>query len=199
MRVPWTTVPRSSARVSCVALEALEPRPEPDVHRGRVLRLDPADPVEGLRDWRPRALEQQLAREQGTVQLALGEGPDVCHRHLLRRGVLSAARTVLHSRKSGKRQRGEDVALERRSTPLAARELRDARPGLRARPRSGRNGGDGLGTCARTSSGATALPRGRAQQRRASGRTPQGRSRHADRELRSTHGPSVRSRWIPTA
>ena len=67
-----------------------------------------------------------------------------------------------------------------------------ARPGVRARPRSGRYGGDGLGATLRLHKrrGNCAPSRTRTE-RKASGRTPQGRSRHADRELRSTHGPSA--------
>ena len=71
--VAWTTVLRSSARVSAGAREPVEPRPQPDVHRRRVLRLDPADALERARDRHPAPLEQQLPREQGPVQLTLGE------------------------------------------------------------------------------------------------------------------------------
>ena len=56
-----------------VALEAFDARPEADVHRRRVLRLDPADPVERLRNRRFRALEEQLPGQEGAIQLALGE------------------------------------------------------------------------------------------------------------------------------
>ena len=57
----------------CVALEPVQPRPQADVHRGRVLRLDPADPLERPRDRRPRPLQQVLAGEEGPVQVALRE------------------------------------------------------------------------------------------------------------------------------
>jgi hypothetical protein len=57
-----------------VALEAVEPRPQPDVHRRRVLRLDTPDPPERLRQRVPGALEQQLAGEQRPVELLLAEG-----------------------------------------------------------------------------------------------------------------------------
>ena len=55
-------------------LEALEPGPQADVHRRRVLRLDPADRLE--RPWQrhPAAVEQQLAREQRPVELAPRQG-----------------------------------------------------------------------------------------------------------------------------
>jgi hypothetical protein len=61
-----------------VPFEALEPRPEPDVHRRRVLGLDPADPFERPWDRQRGPLEQELAREQGAIQLTLGE--DAVHR-----------------------------------------------------------------------------------------------------------------------
>jgi hypothetical protein len=59
--------------IQLIPLEALEPRPQPHVHRRRVLRLDPAHALERLRNARAAALEQQLAREQRPVELALGE------------------------------------------------------------------------------------------------------------------------------
>ena len=63
-----------------VALEPLDPRPEPDVHRRRVLRLEPAHPLEHARQRRAHALEQHLPREERAVQLAFcqrpGHGPD---------------------------------------------------------------------------------------------------------------------------
>jgi hypothetical protein len=63
-----------------VPLEALEPRPEPDVRRGRVLRLDPADPFQRAGQRRLRPLEQELPREQRPVQLPFGERPKLGHR-----------------------------------------------------------------------------------------------------------------------
>jgi hypothetical protein len=56
-----------------VALEPLEPCVEADVHRWRVLRLDPADPLERFGHRHPPGLEQQLACQQRAVQLALTE------------------------------------------------------------------------------------------------------------------------------
>jgi hypothetical protein len=50
-----------------VALEPVEPRPQSDVHRRRVLRLDAADPLERLRQAVSLALEEELAREQCAV------------------------------------------------------------------------------------------------------------------------------------
>ena len=73
MSVPWTTRFRSSARVRSLELEPLQPRPEPDVAGGRVLRLEPADLLDRARERHPRALEQQLAREQRAVELARRE------------------------------------------------------------------------------------------------------------------------------
>ena len=43
MSVAWTTLRSSSARVSAARSKPSQPRPQPDVHRRRVLRLDPAD------------------------------------------------------------------------------------------------------------------------------------------------------------
>ena len=77
--------------------EALEPRPEPDVHRRRVLRLDPADALERLRNRQPCTLEEQLAGKEGAVELSLGENP-LGHRvgeerhHRLADGVEAAGR-----------------------------------------------------------------------------------------------------------
>ncbi len=53
--------------------EAVEARPEPDVRVRGVLVLDPADALERARDRERRAFEQELAREQRAVQLALRE------------------------------------------------------------------------------------------------------------------------------
>ena len=56
-----------------VALQALDTRPEPDIHRRRVLRLEPAHALEHAWQGRAHSLEQQLPREQRPVQLPLGE------------------------------------------------------------------------------------------------------------------------------
>src|SRR5688500_6204852 len=53
--------------------EAFEPRPETDVRRGGVLRLQAADLLERARDRELRPLEQKLPREQRAVQLSLGQ------------------------------------------------------------------------------------------------------------------------------
>ncbi len=63
-----------------VALKpATYPRPQADVHRRRVLRLDRADRMENLADRAvlPERLEQALACEHRAVELALGEHPHV--------------------------------------------------------------------------------------------------------------------------
>ena len=72
MSVACTSVLRSSARVSARA-EVREPRPEPDVHGRRVLRLDPPDPLERRGQRHAPALQEQLAAEHRPVQLPLGE------------------------------------------------------------------------------------------------------------------------------
>jgi hypothetical protein len=53
--------------------EPLEPRPQRDVGRRRVLRLQPADLLERACERQPRALKQKLAREERAVQVARGE------------------------------------------------------------------------------------------------------------------------------
>jgi hypothetical protein len=55
------------------ALEALHPRPEPDVGGGCVLRLDAADLLNGARQGQRPALEEELAGHQRAVQLAASE------------------------------------------------------------------------------------------------------------------------------
>jgi hypothetical protein len=81
------------------ALELRHPRPQPDVHRRRVLRLQAADSGDRLRDWGGRGLEQPLAREHRAVELARAEDA-LDHRD--RRG---AARSIT-SRASCRRRGG---------------------------------------------------------------------------------------------
>ena len=73
MSVAWTTERLSSARVRVVSLEPFEARPETDVRVRRVLILDASDPLERTRDRQAHALEEELAREERAVQLALRE------------------------------------------------------------------------------------------------------------------------------
>ena len=56
-----------------VALEARQARPQPDVHGRRVLRLQAADPLQRPGQRVAAALQQQLTREHGAVELALAE------------------------------------------------------------------------------------------------------------------------------
>jgi beta-lactam-binding protein with PASTA domain len=58
-----------------VALESGQARPEPDVRRGRVLRLDSAHALEGPWERELGALEQQLPREERAVQLPFRQHP----------------------------------------------------------------------------------------------------------------------------
>ncbi len=65
-----------------LAAEVAQPRPEADIGRGGVLGLEPGDLLERGRDGEGRALEEQLAGEQGPVELAgrehtLGHGRGV--------------------------------------------------------------------------------------------------------------------------
>jgi hypothetical protein len=55
--------------------EAVEPRPEPDVGGGGVLRLQAADPFQGSDERRARAAQEELPGEQRPVQLARRERP----------------------------------------------------------------------------------------------------------------------------
>jgi hypothetical protein len=73
MSVACTAERRSSARVTCSRSSPLQARPQPDVHRWRVLRLQRAHALERPRDRRAPAFEQELAREQRAVELALAE------------------------------------------------------------------------------------------------------------------------------
>ena len=68
------------ARGQVVALEALEARPEPQVAVRRVLVLDPGELFDRARQRQPRPLEQELPREQRSVQLALRQHPLGPHR-----------------------------------------------------------------------------------------------------------------------
>ena len=105
-----------------VALEALEPCPEPHVHQRCVLRLDPADALERTGDGRLRALEQQLPREQCPVQLTLGQDP------VTRRCV--ALRVVL----------GYEAAMSKIEDPREAGRSRLSRSRSRRRPGSSQDG-----------------------------------------------------------
>ena len=57
-----------------VAREAVEARPQADVHRRRVLRLHTRHPLEEARDRVRGPLEEALAREEGAVERALRQG-----------------------------------------------------------------------------------------------------------------------------
>jgi hypothetical protein len=70
---PLDDAPLHERTGQLIAFEPLEARPEPDVHRRGVLRLDPADPFQGAGERRLRALEQQLPPEQRPVQFPLRE------------------------------------------------------------------------------------------------------------------------------
>jgi hypothetical protein len=74
------------------ALEAGEPRPQPDVHRRRVLGLDAADRFQRARQRHPRSLEQELAGEQRAVELSPRERLHA--RQCARSGAQSRAATA---------------------------------------------------------------------------------------------------------
>src|SRR5882672_10962814 len=56
-----------------VALEPGDTRPEPDVSRGRILRLQTTHALECPRERKVDALEQQLPPQERPVQLPLGQ------------------------------------------------------------------------------------------------------------------------------
>jgi hypothetical protein len=65
-----TTVRRSSARVSASRSKPASRDQRPDVPGRGVLRLQSTDALDRAWNRKPGALEQQLAREQRSVQLA---------------------------------------------------------------------------------------------------------------------------------
>ena len=67
--VPWTTVRRSSARVSCSRSKPSSRLHSPTYIAGAYWAWIPRDPLERLRQREAAALEQQLAREQRAVEL----------------------------------------------------------------------------------------------------------------------------------
>ena len=67
-------LPRLQRLVELLAPEPLDAGPESDEGRFRLLRLQPAEPLDGL-DGRDRfSRQQQLARQRGAVQLSQGQG-----------------------------------------------------------------------------------------------------------------------------
>ncbi len=56
-----------------IAPKVAHARPEADVPRWRVLRLEPTNAFERGDEWQGRALEQELAREQCPIELARGQ------------------------------------------------------------------------------------------------------------------------------
>ena len=87
MSVAWITVRSSRARVRSSRSNLRKARPQPDVARGRVLRLQAADLLHGPVDGQVRALEQELPGEEGPVELALRQG--AWRRVVLCRGLRS--------------------------------------------------------------------------------------------------------------
>lgn len=53
--------------------EVREPRPERDIGRQRILSLQCTEPLDGLLDAQPAALEQQLPLQQRAIELAQGQ------------------------------------------------------------------------------------------------------------------------------
>ena len=106
-----------------VALEALQPRPQPDVHRRRVLRLQAAHALERPRDRERRALEQHLAGEQRAVELALGQDARLTARRRARRRDRPSRRRARRPRRgsSGPRRSRAAPRPPRTSCPRARR------------------------------------------------------------------------------
>src|SRR5438067_9426462 len=63
--------PLLQCRVEVGPRKTVHPRPQSDVHRRRVLRLEPAHLLEHRGDRQPRWPQQELAVQQGEAQLAL--------------------------------------------------------------------------------------------------------------------------------
>ena len=64
MSVPLTTLPSRDRRVQVGRLESRQPRPQADLRRRRLLRLQPTDPLDRIDDADIGGLEQELARER---------------------------------------------------------------------------------------------------------------------------------------
>ena len=75
MAVARTTLRSSMARLELLRLEALEPRPQADVGRPRLLRLHSRQPADRVHGAELVALEQQLARQRRAAELAAAEDP----------------------------------------------------------------------------------------------------------------------------
>ena len=121
-----------------VALEPGDPRPQPDVHRRRVLGLQGAHGVERVGESRLAALEQALAGEQGAIELACVSGqlhpgsfPDHVTGTPAGPGSVRPppAQAVVHARErrgQGRRADGHELRRadgRRRQRPLAAPAL----------------------------------------------------------------------------
>ncbi len=70
---------RAASEAVCQLLlaKAVEPRPERDVRRRRVLRLQCDEPLDGSDRRKSGTLDEQLPSEQRAIQLAQGERPHV--------------------------------------------------------------------------------------------------------------------------
>ena len=117
------------------ALEPLQARPQPDVHRRRVLRLQPGHPLEQPRDGIGGALEQALAGQEGAVEGRVASGG-------LRGRAGSRPRGARRARRGGA-PRG--LARPRRARPRRTRPGGGppgrARASPAGRPRRSRGGG----------------------------------------------------------
>ncbi len=80
------SAPLLQRRRQRLAGEVVQARPEGNVCRGCVLGLQTADPLQGVSEWQLRALQQQLAGEEGPVQLS-GRQYAVPHGREYARGV----------------------------------------------------------------------------------------------------------------
>src|SRR4051794_28663536 len=131
------------------ALEPLQARPQPDVHRGRVLRLQAGHLLEQARDGERLPLQQALPREEGSVECAWRqiERQRRLGRGRVRRGGTSVVSTATCAvevtfvavrrlvRPGGSRPRGVRRA-RRGGAPRGPARRRRARP-RRTRPAAG--------------------------------------------------------------
>ncbi len=124
-----------------VPLEVLDARPEPDVHRRRVLRLQAAHRVERLGNRDRPPLEKALASEQGTVESARAqhytENRSV-RAAALPRGVLDAQRERVAAarelRAAGEPPRGQRVPPRGEREPTGDRAAARGEPGGHRHP-----------------------------------------------------------------
>ena len=137
MSVAWMIDRSSNAAVRAAAFEAGEPRPQPDIPGRRVLGLQAADLVHGVRDRQCRTFKQQLSCQERAVQGALRQDL-VSHRTMMASRAIGAVVCCEDGdrRPAEHRAHGHLVVDRRRDRPPAGRTGAAPRS-PRARPRVG--------------------------------------------------------------